>query len=300
MQIQTLDLHFQGVPGTIAAYLLPHHAGCILIETGPGSTLEALTAGLARHGYQPEDVTDVFVTHIHLDHAGACGSLARRGARVHVHKRGLPHLQDPARLLASAERIYGDQMKPLWGEMLPVPEENLHALHDGQVDFVQGWEIRSYDTPGHATHHMAFLVGDTLFSGDIGGVRLEGPPLIMLPMPPPEFHLEQWRQSFEKIRSLPVRQVAATHFGIYPDVEEHWQLLGATLDAVEAWIESTLPSGPTLEELRALLPHWFQERAKAHGLAKHTGEAHEIANPAWMSAAGIQRYWQKHRNNPGR
>jgi glyoxylase-like metal-dependent hydrolase (beta-lactamase superfamily II) len=144
---------------------------------------------------------------------------------------------------------------------------------------------------------MAYLLDGTLFSGDIGGVRLAGPPYVMLPMPPPEFHLEQWRQSFDKIRGLPVERIAATHFGIYHEVERHWQLLGETLQAVEGWIEATMPDGPTLEELRRLLPRWFKERAEAHGLAGRISNAHEVANPAWMSAAGILRYWNKFRAN---
>jgi len=118
--IHTLDLNFQGFPGTIATYLIPHARGAVLIETGPGTTTHALEAGVRAHGFTMEDITDVLLTHIHLDHAGAVGWVAQHGARVHVHPRGAPHLINPEKLLSSAGRIYGDDMDRLWGQFLPL------------------------------------------------------------------------------------------------------------------------------------------------------------------------------------
>src|SRR3989337_916816 len=131
--IIALDLEFQGKSGVIAAYLLPHTRGAALIETGPGSTQATLIRRLSDHGYNPSDITDVLLTHIHLDHAGAAGWLARQGARIYVHANGAPHLLDPEKLLSSAARIYGDQMETLWGEFLPVPGERLSIVYDGDV-----------------------------------------------------------------------------------------------------------------------------------------------------------------------
>ncbi len=295
MEIFTLDLNFQDVPGAIAAYLIPHPQGAMLIETGPGSTIGPLEKALALHGYLPHQITDALVTHIHLDHAGAAGWLAGHGAKIHVHHFGLPHLLNPERLLHSAGRIYGDQMGPLWGGMLPVPADHLNPLRDGDLLRIGGLDIRVIETPGHATHHMAFVIGDTCFAGDIGGVRLAGPPYIMLPMPPPEFHLEQWRASLAKLRGRTFRQIAPTHFGLYTDAALHLDLLEQTLADVEAWILQVMPASPPLEELQVLLPAWFQQRAREHGLTGTDSAAHELANPAWMSAAGIDRYWRKSR-----
>src|SRR4030067_192880 len=131
--VHTLDLNFLGVPGTIAAYLIPHRQGVVLIESGPGSTVPALVNSLNSLGYRPADVTDVLLTHIHLDHAGAAGWLAEQGARIFVHPVGAPHLLNPEKLLASARRTSGDMMEPLWGELLPVPEDQLTVISDGEV-----------------------------------------------------------------------------------------------------------------------------------------------------------------------
>src|SRR5690606_15095706 len=126
-RIVTLDLNFQGRPHAIAAYLIRDADSVVLIESGPGSTLPSLTAGLAAEGLSTRDVTHVLLTHIHLDHAGAAGWLANQGAEIYVHPVGAPHMLNPEKLLASATRIYGDRMDSLWGEFLPVPENKLHA-----------------------------------------------------------------------------------------------------------------------------------------------------------------------------
>lgn len=296
----TLDLNFKQTPGLIAAYLLPHDGGAVLVECGPGSTRSALEAGLAAHGFTPEDVTDLFVTHIHLDHAGASGWLARRGARVHVHHRGLPHLADPAKLLASAGRIYGDQMDALWGEMLPVPEASLHALEDGdQVDF-GSFSVRAVDTPGHATHHMALLVDDLCFSGDVGGIRLDGKPYLLLPMPPPEFHLERWKASADRLAALDITSIAPTHFGIYSDADVHLAMLKEALDEVGIWLEQVMPGVESLEQVEAETARWMAARAERFSLSKEQFDKYELSNPSVTSAGGIFRYWRKYRSEGAR
>src|SRR5574339_487761 len=125
-RIVTLDLNFQGRPHAIASYLIRTGDAVVLVESGPGSTRASLEAGLAKEGLSSRDVTHVLLTHIHLDHAGAAGWLARQGAQVYVHPVGAPHMLNPEKLIASATRIYGDKMEPLWGEFLPVPEDKLH------------------------------------------------------------------------------------------------------------------------------------------------------------------------------
>ena len=294
--IIALDLEFQGKSGVIAAYLLPHTRGAALIETGPGSTQATLIRRLSDHGYNPSDITDVFLTHIHLDHAGASGWLARHGARIHVHPVGAPHLLDPSRLLASAARIYGDHMDSLWGEFLPVPPERLTTVLDGEWIEINGLRILPLDTPGHARHHMAYLYEDICFSGDIGGVRLCGLPALRVPMPPPEFHLEDWRHSLSKLSSHPISAIAPTHFGIYRDPGWHLANMTKLLDEVETWMSVHFLQNPPLEELKTRFASWLDSKADSDQLDDWTRQAYELANPSFMSIEGMQRYWRKIRN----
>jgi glyoxylase-like metal-dependent hydrolase (beta-lactamase superfamily II) len=293
--VSVLDLHFLGLPGAIASYLIPHPHGAILIETGPSTTLTHLQAGLQSHGLRLEDITDVLVTHIHLDHAGAAGHLARRGAQIHVHPAGAPHLIDPEKLLVSAARIYGDQMERLWGEVLPVPAEQVSLLQDGDVFEVGLVRIRAIDTPGHAGHHHAYLFEDLLFSGDIGGVRLAGPAHLRLPMPPPEFHLELWRANLNKLRRFEFTRIAPTHFGIFTDPAWHLGALEHALEEIDAWMTAVMPSDPPYERLNQTFLDWTRQRSLAQGISESQIEILEAANPSWMSSQGIQRYWRKFR-----
>src|SRR5512138_442134 len=169
--VLTLDLNFQGRPYAIASYLIRSGDGVVLIESGPGSTLPALEAGLAKEGLSPRDVTHVLLTHIHLDHAGAAGWLARQGAEVYVHPVGAPHMLNPEKLIASATRIYGDRMESLWGEFLPVSQDQLKVPNDAEPIRIGNMEFIPLNTPGHAEHHYCYLFEDILFCGDVGGVR---------------------------------------------------------------------------------------------------------------------------------
>jgi len=297
--VQTLDLNFLGIPGTIASYLIPHREGAVLVETGPGSTIQALTGRLAEYGLKPADISDVFLTHIHLDHAGAAGWMARQGARIHVHPVGAPHLVNPEKLLNSAARIYGDRMETLWGEFLAVPESQLNILDDLEIIDINGIRIQAVDTRGHANHHYAYLYRDICFSGDIGGVRLSlGPRHLRLPMPPPEFNLEAWRNSLKRLSELGFSRIAPTHFGIFNDPGWHLAALAKNLDEIEAWMQAELPSNPPVEEINNRFLAWTQSRSQADGLTEEQVKAYEAANPSWMSGYGMQRYWQKYRT-PG-
>jgi glyoxylase-like metal-dependent hydrolase (beta-lactamase superfamily II) len=294
VEIHTIDLLFQGKAGLIAAYLLPHSDGAVLIESGPGSTTAALETGLAAHGFSPADVTDLFLTHIHLDHAGAAGWLAGYGARVHVHPRGLPHLANPSRLLASAGQIYGDEMDTLWGTMIPVPSEQLISTNDGDRSSFDDWELLALDTPGHASHHLAYVSGDLCFSGDVGGIRLDGPLHILPPMPPPDFHLETWLASCRRLQSVGLQRIAPTHFGIFPDAQAHLAMLEETLVDFGDWLTGIMPDGD--ENLEGLVTDWMAQRAESHGLSAVRNAQYEIANPSHTSAWGVRRYWKKYRS----
>lgn len=293
--IHTLDLNFLGSPGAIAAYLIPHRNGVVLVESGPGSTQRYLQAALSKLGYSLSDISDVFLTHIHLDHAGAAGWLSQQGARIHVHSVGAPHLLNPEKLLSSARRIYGEQMDTLWGDFLPVVPDRLSILEDHQVVEVDGIEIQAIDTPGHADHHFVYMYRSTCFTGDIGGVRLAGFRHLRLPMPPPEFHLEKWRNSLDRVSQLNFSRIAPTHFGIHSDPEWHLARLRKLLNDIEAWLESIMPTDPTADEINTQFMQWVLTKTQEDGLTLEQAQGYELANPSWMSGYGMQRYWKKFR-----
>ena len=291
--ITTLDLNFQGRPLAIASYMIRHSAGVVLVESGPGSTLPAMQAALAAQGFSPRDVTHVLLTHIHLDHAGAAGWFSRQGAQIIVHPVGAPHMLDPERLLASAGRIYGDRMQALWGEFLPVLEDRLRVVEDGEEVVIGALRFRPVNTPGHAQHHHAYIFEDLCFSGDIGGVRIPGLAYLRAPMPPPELHLERWHESIARLRGEKFKRIAPTHFGIYDDPEWHLAELEKALVSADRWLVNTMSSVPPVEEMRASFTEWMRAEGRAHGISEEVDQAYELANPLGMSADGLRRYWLK-------
>lgn len=293
--IYTIDLKFMGIPGAIASYLIPHKRGGVLVECGPGSTQTALQEGLERYGYALSDISDVLLTHIHLDHAGAAGWLAKQGARIHVHPIGAPHMINPEKLLNSAGRIYGDLMDTLWGEFLPVRDEMLFVVEDGDTIEIEDVKFRAIDTPGHANHHYVYIHEDICFSGDIGGVRLSGLQHLRLPMPPPEFHLEKWRASLNKLYQEDFQRIAPTHFGVYNDPNWHLNAVEQALDEVENWIVENLLEDPPSENLKELFTEWSHNRSIQDGLTPEQFNAYQAVNPNSISSDGIRRYWYKYR-----
>jgi len=292
-RIVTLDLNFQGRSHAIAAFLVRYADGAILIESGPGSTLSALQAGLAKEGLSPRDITHVLLTHIHLDHAGAAGWLAQQGAEIFVHPVGAPHMLNPEKLIASATRIYGDRMEALWGEFLPVPKFQLKVPNDAEVVKIGALEFLPINTPGHAEHHYSYLFEDILFCGDVGGVRIPGYPYLRVPMPPPELHLERWHESIARLRQETFTRIAPTHFGIFDD--PIWQLdeVEKGLDSASRWLDATMPANPPIDELRQSFTDWMMAEGEKIGLDEEVVKAYELANPLGMSADGLLRYWKK-------
>jgi len=302
-RLHTLDLRFQDQPGTIAAYLLRHDDGAALVETGPGTTFPMLQARLAEHGLTPADLSAVLLTHIHLDHAGAAGHLAEHGATIYAHHAGVPHLADPERLLKSATRIYGDDMDRLWGEMRPVPEDQLIALDDKDSVPLGDHEALALNTPGHASHHLSYVVGEACFTGDVGGVRMPGETHVELPLAPPEIQLEAWRESLTRLRTAidrhDVSRLALTHFGVYDDVDAHLDRLDTALDAAGRWAADTVPAlADDDEALREAATEWMRGLATTNGVDDEAWARYELANPSWMAALGLRRYWQKHKAPP--
>ena len=290
-----LDLNFQGQPQSVAVYMFEHSDGVALVESGPGSTLPALEAALGAHGYSLRHVTHVLLTHIPLDHAGASGALAQQGAQILVHPVGAPHLLDPSKLVASATRIYGNLMDKLWGETLPVPPEKLTILHDEEEIVIGPLRFTALNTPGHAEHHYCYHFEDLCLSGDVGAVRIPGYLYLRVPMPPPEFHLEKWRESVLKLQKLGFKRIAPTHFGIFDDADWHLAATRKALDEVETWLLANMPGEPQTETLKASFVAMMDTQARALGLDDEAIEAYRLANPLSMSVDGMARYWKKYR-----
>lgn len=290
-----IDLNFQGQAQIIASYVFVGPDGAALVETGPGSTLPQLEAGLDRLGLKWEDIRDVLLTHIHLDHAGAAGWIARRaGARVHVHHIGAPHLADPSRLLASARRIYGHLMDPLWGEFLPVPAEQLHILHDDDVIEAAGRRFIALDTPGHAYHHMAYLVDGACFTGDVAGVCLPGFQHIRLPTPPPEIDLPAWKESIARLRQLRPDRLLLTHFGsVASDAAAHLEGVETKLNEVADFIYRRWQAGAPQAALVEEYTEWVAAQAAAEGCDPATVHRYEVVVPSFMEIPGLVRYFTK-------
>lgn len=294
--IITIDLNFQGKTQSIASYLIKHSDGAVLVESGPGSSLPALEAALAKEGLSPRNITHILLTHIHLDHAGAAGWLSRHGAQIYVHPNGAPHLLNPEKLIASATRIYGDKMGTLWGEFLPVEQNQLNIPQDAEEIVIGSLRFLPVNTPGHAEHHYSYIFEDVCFSGDVGGVRIPGYAYLRAPMPPPELHFGRWRESLARLRSLKFARIAPTHFGIFEDAA--WQIdeLDKTLASMETWLEGVMVSDPSIEELRGHFTDWMNNEALEKGLSDDVLRAYSLANPVGMSADGLMRYWKKVRS----
>lgn len=290
--IHTIDLHDRA-PRVIASFLLETAQGPVLFETGPESRFSVLLDGLNTLGYAASEIKHVFVTHIHLDHAGAAWRFAELGARVYVHPKGAPHLVDPSKLWASASRIYGDKMEQLWGQMGFVPEAQVEILQDGDTVALGEVSIQAIESPGHAYHHHAFLLGETLFGGDVTGVKIGRGP-VLPPCPPPEIHIESWRESIVKIRNLKPSKIYLTHFGEAGEVGPHLDALEARLVEWADWMKFRLRAGLSREQIVPEFEAYVAAGLRAAGLSEEEVQEYEFADPAWMSVDGLVRYWNKH------
>jgi glyoxylase-like metal-dependent hydrolase (beta-lactamase superfamily II) len=290
--IRTLDLVFQNNACAIASYLLEGKTGLILIETGPHSTLPQLKKAIEEQGFKIEDVKNVLLTHIHLDHAGAAWTFAKQGATIYLHPFGVRHMADPSKLMESAKRIYQDKMDELWGEMHPIPEaQMITAAHEEKVE-VDGLTFTAYHTPGHASHHIAWEIDKVVFTGDVAGVQIGNGPVIA-PLPPPDIDIEQWKESIQLLRDIKPKAMYLTHYGAVIDVEHHLDQLEDNIENLSKWVKTHLEAGESIEEMTPLFDEYCVEQLKELEMTSVEIEQYQAANPAWMSVAGLTRYWQK-------
>jgi len=275
---QPLDLLHLGRERVIGAYLLDTAEGPALFDCGPTTCVPALKAALRDRGLELQDVPHLLLSHVHLDHAGAAGVLVREhpALQVHVSPIGAPHLVDPTRLEKSARRLYGNEFDKLWGELAPVPMENIRETGD------QVLGLDCFPSPGHASHHVCYVDRDgTLYAGDATGVRIQPSRFVLPPTPPPEFDLAVWESTLDEIERRDAQRLALIHFGVADDPIEH---LAALRMRLRSWT-ALVGDGTTEEEFEAT------------ALAELGDDAppYVQAIPPWQSYAGLRRYWEKRR-----
>src|SRR6266487_4124583 len=292
-----IDLNFLGVREIIATAVLHGSAGVALIDPGPSTTVEGLKQSLRRKGTSLDDVRQILLTHIHLDHAGATGSLVRENPRidVFVHERGAPHMIEPSKLLASAGRLYGADMNRLWGDFLPVPADRVRILKGEERITAGGRELEVAYTPGHASHHVAYFDPSSrvAFVGDTAGIRRPDRDYIMPPTPPPDIALDAWRVSEDRILSWDPDTLFLTHFGPFHGARIHFQEM---TERLEAWsrIVWRLVADASLDDdqrLQAFMNEALLDLKRKVGELE--AERYSRAGRLDYSWQGLSRYWKK-------
>jgi glyoxylase-like metal-dependent hydrolase (beta-lactamase superfamily II) len=292
MHLHTIDLRFQDQPHLIAAYLIESEGELALIETGPSPCLPALDEGIRQAGFEPAAIRKVCVTHIHLDHAGAAGHWARRGATIFVHERGARHLADPGKLIEGARAVYGDAMERLWGEILPVPESQLTALREGDAFTIGSSRFAVWDAPGHARHHVMLVGHGMAFTGDNAGVRLPGFRYISPATAPSQFDPDALLATLERLETAGLDRIHPTHFGAIEGrtaVTEHLGRYAGLIREIRA-LALSLAAGENRSGFLTAFRALCRDRARQEGIDDATWERYETANDSTMCAEGV-RLW---------
>ena len=292
-----VDLRFLGRPEIIATAVLHSTAGAALIDPGPTTTLPTLTTELSRKGIRFDDVRQILLTHIHLDHAGAAGSIVAKHPHIQVtvHARGAPHLADPSKLLSSAGRLYGQDMDRLWGEVTPIPQERLHIINGDETLTVAGREIKVEYTPGHASHHVSYFdtASRVAFVGDTAGIRRGSGTYVMPPTPPPDIDIEAWHDSEKKILAWEPDTLFVTHFGPHQGAWQHMQGLFENLAEWSRIARRLLADASLTDDDRQqrFIDEVFLDLRRRVGEAE--AENYTKAGGLSYSWQGLARYWRK-------
>ncbi|MCG6948756.1 MAG: MBL fold metallo-hydrolase [Acidobacteria bacterium] len=291
-EIHTIDVEFFGATELISSFLVPIDGGFVLFDPGPASGLDSLERRVGEAGYELTDLRAVFATHVHLDHAGASGVLARRtGCEVFAHPLGGPHMIDPeAKLLPSAERLYGNMMEPLWGRTVGVPEAQMRLVEDGATVTIGDLDVVGWHTPGHAKHHVAWQIDDAVSTGDVAGVRFPGASHVLPPLPPPDIDIDQWRKSLAVLRRLEPGRLLLTHFGSFDDVARHIDELEDRLVRWTAIARKTISSGGGRDELGAALERMHEEEMRSADVPPEAAERYRRLCPVKEASTGLFRY----------
>ncbi len=295
-QTTLIDVNHLDTPEIIASALLESRGELALIDPGPTSRLENLEDGLASLGLSVGDLTMILLTHIHLDHAGATGTLVRKNPslRVIVHERGTPHLVDPSRLMKSATRVFGAEMDRLWGGFESVPADRITSLQGGETVMVGNRNLEVAYTPGHASHHVSYFDDSTgvAFVGDTGGIRISNRACVLPVTPPPEIDLEKWASSIEKIREWQPEQLFLTHFGAAHPVDKHFDLLIGEFQVWDDRVRQQLAEPGSDEQHAQEFARRFREDVAAR-LGEPEALLYEVATASKMSWYGLARHLRK-------
>ena len=290
-----VDLRFLGRPHAIAAGVISGGGELAIVDPGPTPCLGTLELGLQSLGLRLDDLTHILLTHIHLDHAAATGTIVRRVPRVKVlvHERGAPHMADPSRLVASATRLYGDRMERLWGEFAPVPRASLTALAGGERLHVAGRTFEVVYTPGHASHHVSYFDASSgvAFVGDTAGVQIDGGYLLP-PTPPPDIDIELWRTSVARIEQWDPQTLFLTHFGPVGSPRPHLQRLLEHLDTLSAFVKASLGESGSDEEKSLRFAEQVRRECRRQ-MTEAQLASYGVAAPFDLLWHGLARYWRK-------
>jgi glyoxylase-like metal-dependent hydrolase (beta-lactamase superfamily II) len=290
-----VDLRFLGRPHAIATVVIRSSGAVALIDPGPSTCLETLDLGLQSQGLRLRDVTQLLLTHIHLDHGGAAGTIVQRHPHVEVvvHERGAPHVIDPAKLLSSAARLYGNRMDELWGEVLAVPAKNVTIVSGGERLDAGGRTFEVAYTPGHASHHVSYFdrSSGVAFVGDTGGVSIDGG-YILPPTPPPDIDIEAWRQSVQRIEAWLPATLFMTHFGPVSHPRTHLQTLMENLETMAGLVRERLAEPGTDAEKSQRFADDLQREWRRH-MTDAQLASYRAAAPPDLIWLGLARYWKK-------
>ena len=274
-----MDLHHEDAERVIGVYLVETEDGLALQDCGPSTCITALKTELVERGLVLSDLRHLLLSHIHLDHAGAAGTLVREhpGLQVHVSEIGAPHVVDPSRLESSARRLYGDDFDRLWGELAPVPQDNVHVVGSSVLG------LDCFPSPGHASHHVCYVDGEgTLYAGDAAGVRILPDRHILPVAPPPEIDLEAWERTIDELELRAPERLALIHFGVVDQPRDHLRRLRRQLRLWGQRVRQGMDEEAFVAAARA-------------DLEEDVGDApyYERAAPFWQSYLGLRRYWDK-------
>jgi glyoxylase-like metal-dependent hydrolase (beta-lactamase superfamily II) len=268
----------------------------LLVDSGPESVFQTVADGVRKVGFDPSHVRHLLASHIHLDHTGGAWRWANAfGTKVYVHPKGAAHIVDPSKLVSSATRIYGEKMNYLWGAAGPIPEDQVIAVDNGTKLRFGSKQFEVLYTPGHAQHHNSYWLESerTVFAGDVAGVLIPGGSSIP-PFPPPDIHLESWKGSLQKIRSLNPASIHITHWGRIDHPNKTLDALEERLFSWAEWMRQRMIEEKSEAEMVTEFAQFTIRELLANGTPSELLATYEQADPASMSVAGLIRYWRKY------
>lgn len=291
--IHPIDLEFHGNFLKIFSFLVETSEGPVIIETGPHSSNKNLVKGIEKLGYKAEDVKHVFLSHVHLDHAGGAWCWAELGANIYVHPEGFRHIHDPSKLLSSAKRIYGEMMDFLWGTLKPIPSEQLIIAEDLQEYSIGDCTFKAIHSPGHAKHHTAWQLDNSLFTGDVAGIWMDNQ-AVLAPCPPPDINIELWINSIDKCLAIEeVDTYYLTHGSQVTDIHRQMEKLKELLRMQSDFLKPHFDNQTPINEIYKPFMKLVSEDLLAQGISEEKVSEYENANPSMANVNGILRYWKK-------